>query len=291
MEKYKKLKKSQLKDIKKQEAKSIQDYVLLLEEFKRQTSKEKAEEIIQSLKEELKEQELKEKDLKEQKIKEKEKQESTRVQDYIDLIKEFKIQPSREKAEVIISELQELKFKDLDYYKSQDKIIPYHDAFCLWLYEHQDIDLFERYLLAKVGYDKTHLKEIDKEVDRYLEHLKRDGYIDTEQGSIHTKSAISVLYHEDQLYFLTLLGIRDFMERPADKKDSYYFSEKSKKLILRMVVGAYGPCYSYVYFDKEFAHDDYEKKVFEKIHKGAYKCEMEKSHEKKSKKQDDGRDG
>lgn len=189
---------------------------------------------------------------------------------------EFEKSPTDEKMEELLADLKQIKFSDIGGYEKQFKMVQKMQPLFKFIYEKQDVELVEKYLLAKKSLDAKDVRLFDKDIEKYKEHFKKDGYTCTKRSTYHMCPYCIYSYEIQELMFL--LGKLDFYKKTSDEA-GIYRSKLFEKYMLRAVVGVYGYWDHYVYADGEFGHRDYERKEFERLHDMAYQEEMVKLQE------------
>ena len=195
---------------------------------------------------------------------------------FIAKLDEFEKLPTDEKMEELLVDLKEIKFSDIGSYESQFKMVQKMQSLFKYIYEKQDVELVERYLLAKRSLDTKDISLFEKDIEKYKEHFRKDGYTCTKYSTFHMCPYCIFSYEIQELMFL--LGKLDYHKKTSDCV-GVFRSELFEKYMLRAVVGAYGYWDHYVYADGEYGHKDYERKEFEKLHDMAYQEEMLKAQE------------
>jgi len=191
-------------------------------------------------------------------------------------LEDFEKLPTDEKMEELLEELKQIKFSDISGYEKQFKMVQKLQPLFTYIYEKQDVELVERYLLAKRSLDIKDVSLFEKDIEKYKQHFAKDGYTCTKRSTYHT--CPYCIYSYEIQEFMFLLGRLDCHKKQSGDAEAYR-SKLFEKYMLRAVVGAYGYWDHYVYADGEFGHRDYERKEFERLHDMAYQEEMVKLQE------------
>lgn len=187
-------------------------------------------------------------------------------------LKEFEKEPTDEQMEKLLADLTQIKFSEIESYESQFKLVKKLQSLFKYIYAKQDVELVEKYLLAKVSLDSKDISLYEKDIEKYKKHFEKDGYTDTESSQYHMGAYCIFSYEIQELMFL--LGKLDYHKKPKDCKDIYR-SEQFEKYMLRAIVGVYGYWEEYIYADGKFGHEDYERREFERLHDMAYQKEKD----------------
>jgi len=227
------------------------------------------EDVIEHIKKEKHSLILKlEQEIKELKQERTKKIEQTRKK-YLEELEKFEKYPTDKKMFELLDMLKVIYLKDVMSPDEQIEIVRKQQCLFDYIYAKKDLDLIERYLLAKMSLDAGEIEKFAEEIEKYKKHIEvvKGKYTYTKQ-SLYRMDTHHIFAYEIQ-QFMYLLGELDFQAKPQDVQ-GIYKSKTFEKYKLRAIAGAYGWWSKYIYYDGEFGHKDYERECYDKAHDKAY---------------------
>ena len=195
---------------------------------------------------------------------------------FVEKVTKFSKEPTDEMMIELLDDLFDIKLSDMDCeYEEQFKLVKAMQPLFKYVYEKEDVELVEKYLLAKASTGLIELKEFEPKLVELKHHIAKGVYTYTDKSKLVMDGYCIFSYEMQE--FMRLLGKIDYQKRPISF-EGVYRSAEFEKYMLRAIAGVYGYRSKYIYCDGEFGHEDYERKCHEKVHDEGY-MQAEKSSE------------